>query len=150
MTDLDELYSRRILELAANISHIGHLPHPQAMASARSKLCGSEISIELALAPDGRVADYAQEVKACLLGQAAASVMAREIVGSSPAELKDLRETMRAMLKAGGPPPSGKWADLAALQGVREYRLRHDAVMIPFDAVAAALDMAAAEARAAS
>lgn len=140
MTDLDDLYSSRILELAANISQIGHLPHPQAAASARSKLCGSEIAVELSLGPGGRVADYAQEVKACLLGQAAASVLAREIVGSTPAELKDLRDTMRAMLKSGGPPPSGKWADLGALQGVREYRLRHDAVMIPFDAVATALD----------
>lgn len=150
MTDLDDLYSSRILELAANISHIGRLPHPQASASARSKLCGSEISVQLSLGPDGRVADYAHEVKVCLLGQAAASVMAREIAGSAPEELKAVRDTMRAMLKAGGPPPSGRWADLATLEGVREYRLRHDAVMITFDAVAAALDKIGAEAKAAS
>jgi len=147
MTDLDDLYSSRILELGAHISHNGTLAKPDATASARSKLCGSEVSVGLAFGPDGRVCDYAQEVKACLLGQAAASVMGREIVGSTAAELRALRDTMRAMLKDGGPAPTGRWADLAVLMPVRDYRLRHDAVMIIFDAVCAALDQAGEKAK---
>ena len=146
MTDLDDIYSTRILEFAAQIPRIGHLAAPDASASARSRLCGSEVSIDLNV-HDGRVSDYGQEVKACLLGQTAASIMGREIVGSAPDELRGLRECMRAMLKSGGPPPTGKWADLAVLEGVRDYKHRHDAVMIVFDAVAKALDVLEAKAK---
>jgi len=146
MTDLDDIYNSRILELAAHISRNGRLPAPDATASARSKLCGSEMTVDLAVTPGGRISDYAHEVKACLLGQAAASVMAREITGSTASELRDLRTSMHGMLKEGGPPPAGRWADLAVLQPVREYRMRHDAVMLPFDAVCAALDQIAAKA----
>ena len=146
MTDLDDIYSTRILELAAQISRHHRLAKPDATASARSRLCGSEVSIDLNLA-GGRVSDYGQEVKACLLGQTAASIMGREIVGSPPGELRALRETMRGMLKEGGPPPSGKWADLAVLSGVRDYKHRHDAVMIVFDAVTKALDEIEAKAK---
>lgn len=146
MTDLDDIYSSRILELAAQIPRIHRLDAPDASASARSRLCGSEVSIDLNVR-DGRVSDYGQEVKACLLGQTAASIMGREIVGSTPGELRGLRETMRAMLKTGGRPPTGKWVDLAVLEGVRDYKHRHDAVMIVFDAVAKALDAVEAKAK---
>jgi NifU-like protein involved in Fe-S cluster formation len=139
MSDLDDIYNTRILELAAGIPRTSRLPSPAATASARSKLCGSEITVDLALV-DGRVSDYGQSVKACLLGQAAASVMGREIVGTSPAELRALAVIMRAMLKDNGAPPAGKWADLKVLEPVRDYRHRHDAVLIVFDAVVKALD----------
>jgi NifU-like protein involved in Fe-S cluster formation len=138
MTDLDDIYNTRILELAANIPRIERLAHPQASASARSRLCGSEVTVDLTLA-DGRVTDYGQSVKACLLGQAAASVLGREIVGSTPAELRTVAATMRTMLKENGPPPAGKWEDLRVLAPVRDYKHRHDAVMIVFDAVEKAL-----------
>jgi NifU-like protein involved in Fe-S cluster formation len=109
MPELSDLYSERILELAANIGRIERLPTPQASASAHSKLCGSTISVDLNLA-DGRVTEYGQTVKACLLGQAASAVMAAHVVGSTPDELRRVRAGMRAMLKDNGPPPSGKWA----------------------------------------
>ena len=146
MTDLDDLYSTRIFELAAHIPRIGRLAAPDATGEARSKLCGSEVTVDLSLL-GGRVSDYGQEIKACLLGQAAASVMGREIAGSTPAELRAVRETMRAMLKEGGPPPAGRWRDLGVLEGVRSYKMRHDAVMIVFDAVCQALDRIDAKAR---
>ncbi len=139
MSDLDDIYNTRILELAAAIPRTERLADPQATASARSRLCGSEVSVDVSVA-NGRVGAFGQNVKACLLGQAAASVVGREIVGSTPAELRQVRETMRAMLKEGGPPPGGKWADLAVLAPVRDYKHRHDAVMIIFDAVSKALD----------
>lgn len=138
MSDLDDIYSAKILELAANIPRIERLAHPQATASARSRLCGSDITIDLSL-EGGRVSDYGQSVKACLLGQAAASVTGREIVGSTPAELRAVAAVMRAMLKDNGPPPSGRWADLRVLEPVRDYKHRHDAVMIVFDAIEKAL-----------
>ena len=148
MTDLDDIYNTRILELAASIPHITRLEHPQATAAARSKLCGSEVTVDVSMA-DGRISDYGQSVKACLLGQAAASVMGREIIGSTPDEVREVAAAMRAMLKQGGSPPEGKWADLRVLEPVRDYKHRHDAVMIVFDAVAKALADIEAKAQAA-
>ena len=147
MTDLDDIYNTKILELAANIPRIERLAHPQATASARSRLCGSEVTVDLSMA-QGRVSDYGQSVKACLLGQAAAAVMGREIVGSTPAELRMVAAAMRSMLKENGPPPNGRWSDLRVLEPVRDYKHRHDAVMIVFDAVVKALAGIEAEAEA--
>lgn len=138
MADLDEIYNTRILELAGAISHNARLAKPDASASAHSKLCGSTIDIDLFLR-DGRVADFGQTVKACLLGQAAASVMAREIVGSTPDELHAVADQMRAMLKSNGSPPNGRWADLGVLEPVRHYKARHASTLLVFDAVEKAL-----------
>ena len=135
---LDNVYNRRILELAADIPRLGRLPHPDASATAHSKLCGSTITVDLTLR-DGKVADFAQEVKACALGQASASIMARNIIGATPQELRDLRERMRKMLKEDGPPPEGKWADAAVLEPVRNYKARHASTLLVFDAVVDAL-----------
>lgn len=138
MADLHDIYSARILELAGNISHTGRLATPDATATAHSKLCGSTVTIDLNV-EHGRVADFAQSVKACLLGQSACAVVAREIVGSEPLELRQVGSQMRSMLKAGGPPPTGRWADLAVLQPVRDYKGRHASVLLIFDAVESAL-----------
>ena len=118
-----------------NIPRIGRLPRPDATASAYSKLCGSTITVDLKLR-DGKVADYAHELKACALGQASASIMARNVVGSTPQELREARDALRRMLKENGPPPTGKWADLAVLEPVRDYKARHGSTMLAFDAVA--------------
>jgi NifU-like protein involved in Fe-S cluster formation len=139
MANLDEIYNTRILELAGAISRTERLDHPDGTATGHSKLCGSTVTVDLKLS-DGQVSDFGQSVKACLLGQASASVMAREIVGSSPDELRLVGETMRAMLKAGGPPPEGRWADLAILEPVRNYKARHASTLLVFDAVERALD----------
>ena len=138
MADLDDIYSARILELAGAISHIGRLPESQATATAHSKLCGSTVTIDLLL-KNGRVAQYGQVVKACLLGQSACSVMGREIIGSDPVELRAVGAQMRAMLKAGGSPPGGRWADLGVLEPVRTFKGRHASVLLVFDAVEIAL-----------
>jgi NifU-like protein involved in Fe-S cluster formation len=125
--------------LAADIPHLGRLADPDASATAHSKLCGSTVTIDLKLA-DGVVTDFAHEVKACALGQASASIMARHIIGSTPAELRALRERMRAMLKENGPVPEGKWSDCAVLEPVRDYKARHASTLLTFDAVVSALD----------
>lgn len=138
---IDQIYNTRILELAADIPRIGRLKQPDASATAHSKLCGSTITVDLSLR-DGRVADYAQEVKACALGQAAASVMARNIIGATPQELQEAREALRRMLKENGPPPGGKWADLALLEPVRDYKARHASTLLAFDAAVEAADKA--------
>lgn len=135
---LNSVYNKRILELAADIPRLGRLPSPQASATAYSRLCGSTITVDLTV-KEGRVADYSQELKACALGQASASIMARNILGSSPQELRELRETMRKMLKENGPPPGGRWADLAVLEPVRDYKARHASTLLAFDAVVDAL-----------
>jgi NifU-like protein involved in Fe-S cluster formation len=138
---IDQIYNSRILELAADIPRIGRLERPDASATAYSKLCGSTITVDLTLR-DGRVADYAQEVRACALGQASASVMARNIVGTTPQELREARDALRRMLKENGLPPGGKWADLGVLEPVRDYRARHASTMLAFDAAVEAADRA--------
>ena len=138
MTALSEIYNNRIIELAANIAHATRLPAPDATATAHSKLCGSTITVDLAL-EGGRITAFGQTVKACLLGQAAASVVGREIVGSTPAELHEVAGRMRAMLKEGGEPPNGRWADLAVLQPVKDFKARHASTLLVFEAVERAL-----------
>ena len=134
MTLPDDIYSQRILELAAAIPRTARLAVPQATATAHSKLCGSTVTVDLAMEGDV-VSDYGQSVKACLLGQSAASVMGREIIGANAEELRAVGAAMRKMLKEGGPPPQGKWGDLAMLEPVRSYKARHASTLLVFDAV---------------
>jgi len=135
---INEIYNRRILELAGNIPRLGRLAKPDASAKSHSRLCGSTVTIDLCV-ENGRVTDFAHDVKACALGQASSSLMARHVIGATPAELIELRATMHRMLKDNGPPPSGKWADFAALEPVRDYKPRHASTLLTFDAVADAL-----------
>jgi len=136
---LDDVYNSRILELAGNIPRLGRLRDPDATATAHSKLCGSTVTVDLKM-ENGTVSDFAHEVRACALGQASSSIMARHVIGSKPDELRALRETVRRMLKENGPPPTGKWADLAVLEPVRDYKARHASTLLTFDAVVSALD----------
>lgn len=136
---LNDVYNAKILDLAGNIPRLGRLDHPDASATAHSKLCGSTVTVDVKLA-DGAVTDFAHDVKACALGQASSSIMARHVVGSSPDELRALRETVRKMLKENGAPPSGKWADIALLEPVRDYKARHASTLLTFDAVVKAVD----------
>ena len=143
---LNDVYNRRILELAADIPRSGRLPHPDASATAHSKLCGSTVTIDLAMEGD-RITDFAHDVRACALGQASSSIMARNVVGSDAAELRTVRDQMYRMLKENGPAPSGKWADLAVLEPVRDYKARHASTLLTFDAVVDAIDQIEAKRR---
>src|SRR3972149_10879979 len=117
---LNEVYNDRILDLAGNIPRLGRLPAPDASATAHSKLCGSTVTVDVKM--DGPVVtDFAHDVKACALGQASSSIMARHVIGSNPGELRELRETVRKMLKENGPPPTGKWAAIAVLGPGRHH-----------------------------
>jgi NifU-like protein involved in Fe-S cluster formation len=136
---LNDVYNSRILDLAGNIPRLGRLPAPDASATAHSKLCGSTVTVDIKMT-DGAVSDFAHDVKACALGQASSSIMARYVIGSKSTELRNLCETMRKMLKENGPAPTGKWADLAVLEPVRDYKARHASTMLTFDAVVSALD----------
>ena len=136
---LNDVYNSRILELAGNIPRLGRLPAPDASATAHSKLCGSTVTIDLKMDGD-TVTDFAHDVKACALGQASSSIMARNVIGARAGELRDLRDNVRRMLKENGAPPSGKWADIAVLEPVRDYKARHASTMLTFDAVVSAID----------
>ena len=143
---MDDIYNSRILEFAGNIPRIGTLPDADGEAGAHSKLCGSRVKIYLKLDGD-RVADFAHEVKACALGQASSSIMARHVVGSTAGELREVREQARAILKDNAEPPEGKWADLAVLVPVRDFKARHASTMLTFDAVVDAIDQIEAKRR---
>ncbi len=144
---LNDVYNSRILELAGNIPRLGRLRDAHASATAHSKLCGSTVTVDLKMAGDA-VADFAHEVKACALGQASSSIMARHIVGATAGELRELRETVRRMLKENGAPPNGKWADIGVLEPVRDYKARHASTLLTFDAVVDAIGQIEAERRA--
>jgi SUF system NifU family Fe-S assembly protein len=136
---LSEVYNKRIIELAGNIPRIGRLSEPDASATAHSRLCGSTVTVDLKMEGD-TVTDFAHEVKACALGQASSSIMARQVIGAKAKELRELRETVRKMLKEQGEPPrDGKWADIAVLEPVRDYKARHASTMLTFDAVVDAI-----------
>jgi SUF system NifU family Fe-S assembly protein len=137
---LNDVYNRQILELAGNIPRLGRLADPDATATAHSKLCGSTVTVDVKMEGD-KVTDFAHEVKACALGQASSSIMARHVVGASAQELRRLREDVRKMLKEnGGPPADERWADIAVLEPVRDYKARHASTLLTFDAVVAAID----------
>jgi NifU-like protein involved in Fe-S cluster formation len=138
MAELEDIYSEKVLLLSGNIPRTGRLPDADATASAHSKLCGSRITVDLKM-EDGIVTDYAQDVRACLLGQTSASVMGANIVGSAASELRGVGAQMRRMLKEGGPAPGGRWSDLAILESVRDYKARHASTLLVFDAVEEAI-----------
>jgi NifU-like protein involved in Fe-S cluster formation len=135
---LSDVYNKRILELAGNIPLLERLPAPDATAKAHSKLCGSTVTVDVSM--DGDVVTaFGHEVKACALGQASSSIMARHVVGSTADELRRVREQARAILKENAEPPGGKWSDLSVLVPVRDYKARHASTMLTFDAVVDAI-----------
>ena len=140
---INDIYNQRILELAGNIPRLGRLANPDASAKAHSRLCGSTVRIDLCV-EDGRVTDFAHDVRACALGQASSSLMARHIIGATAEELSALRDRVTRMLKANGPPPDGKWSEFAVLEPVRDYKARHASTLLTFDAVVDALAQIAA------
>jgi NifU-like protein involved in Fe-S cluster formation len=142
---LNDIYNKKIIELAGNIPRLGRLADPDASATAHSKLCGSTVKVDLKM-QDGVVSDFAHDVKACALGQASSSIMARHVIGSDATELRELRETVRKMLKENGAPPQGKWEDIAMLEPVRDYKARHASTMLTFDAVVDAVGQIEAKA----
>ena len=140
---LNDIYNKRILELAGNIPRLGRLQQPSASATAHSRLCGSTVTVDVRMDGDV-VADFAHEVRACALGQASSSIMAAHVIGATAGELGKVRQQMYAMLKENGPPPIGKWADLACLEPVRDFKARHASTLLTFDAVVDAVARARA------
>lgn len=144
-SDLIKLYSQRILALAADIPHLGRLDDPQGHAKKRAPLCGSTVTVDLRL-EDGRVVQFAQDVKACALGQAAAAVVGANVIGRSRAEIAKARDELRAMLKDGGPAPSAPFDGLEVLIPARDYKNRHGSIQLALEATLEAFDAAAEKA----
>jgi NifU-like protein involved in Fe-S cluster formation len=138
---IDDLYSAQLLKLAANLPRAGRLPAPDASVEKVAKLCGSRVLVDVRVEA-GEVVDFAQDVKACALGQAAASVLGAHVVGASLAELEVARDQFRAMLKDGGSPPDGRFSDLAMLAPVKDYPARHASTLLAFEAVTEAVRQA--------
>lgn len=140
-TDLIKLYSGRILAMAAEMPRAERLGEPDATATRRSPLCGSTVTVDVCVA-DGRVSDYGQDVKACALGQAAASVVGANALGRTLPEIEAARDALRAMLKEGGPVPDAPWDGFEALSPARDYRNRHASIMLTLEALAEAMERA--------
>ena len=144
---LDDIYNAKILSLAGNIGRIGRLEDPDATARAHSRLCGSTVTVDVKM-QDGRISDFAHDVKACALGQASSSIMASRVIGATAEELREVRTAMQRMLKENGAPPQGRWEELKYLEPVRDYRARHASTMLTFDAVVDAVGQIEARNRA--
>ncbi|HYD86986.1 MAG TPA: iron-sulfur cluster assembly scaffold protein [Vitreimonas sp.] len=142
---MEDLYHPRIMELAADIPHVGRLDAPDGASTKVSRVCGSVVTVELKL-KDGVVSEIAVHPKACALGQAATGVLAMHAIGATPAEIRQARDALHAMLKQRAPPPSGRFWELRHLEGVRDYPPRHASTMLAFDAACNALDAAEAAA----
>jgi len=140
---MDDLYHPRILELAADIPHLGRLDAPDGASTKVSRVCGSVVTVELNL-KEGAVSAIAVHPKACALGQATTGVLAMYAIGATPAEIRSARDGLKAMLKDGAQPPSGRFWELRHLEGVRDYPARHASTMLAFDAACSALDAAEA------
>ena len=139
--DLVKLYSGRILALAADIPHLGRLAAPQGTARRRSPLCGSTVTVDV-IVQNGRVTEFAQDVKACALGQAAAAVLGGAVLGRSLEELQTARDALRVMLSDGGPVPAAPFADYEVLIPAREYRNRHASILLAIEAACEAVTAA--------
>lgn len=138
-TDLIKLYSGRILALAAEMPLTERLQDPQASVRKRSPLCGSTVTVDLSMS-DGRISAYGQDVKACALGQAAASVVGAGVIGCTPQELRAGRSALVDMLKHDGPPPSAPFEALEVLLPARDYKNRHASILLAFDAAVEACE----------
>ena len=141
---IDAVYNARILDLAGNIDGIGRLDAPDGTARRHSKLCGSTVTVDVRLGSDGRIVDFAQDVKACALGQASAAILAKGAVGASLDELREGRDGLRAVLKDGAQAPDGRFAELEFLSPVKDYRARHASTMLAFEAAVEAVEQALA------
>jgi NifU-like protein involved in Fe-S cluster formation len=144
---IDELYSARILKLAANLPHSGRLAAPESgerrgTGERVAKLCGSRAIVDVTLDDDGRVRDFAQDVKACALGQAAAGVLGEVVIGAALEDLEAARDAMTAMLKTGGAGPTGRFEGLRALKQVADYSARHASTMVAIEATLDAIRQA--------
>ncbi|WP_298918083.1 iron-sulfur cluster assembly scaffold protein [uncultured Roseobacter sp.] len=139
--DLIKLYSGRILALAAEIPHLGRLDTPMATVKKRSPLCGSAVTIDLSI-ENGKVSAFAQDVKACALGQAAAAVTGGAVIGRDLSELETAREALRAMLKENGPLPAAPFEGFEVLEPARDYKNRHASIMLSIEATCEAMTQA--------
>jgi NifU-like protein involved in Fe-S cluster formation len=141
-----DLYHPRVLELAAEIGHIGRLPEPMGSSTKVSRVCGSTVTVDLAV-KDGKVSDLGLDVEACALGQATAAILAKHAIGATQAEIVAARDGLRAMIKEGAAPPQGRFWELRHLEGVRDYPPRHTSTMLAFEAAVAALEQAETSAK---
>lgn len=135
---IDDLYSARILTLVANMPRAGRLAEPDASSEKHAKLCGSRIVVDVVVR-DGKVVDYAQDVSACALGQAAAAILGQNIIGAELSDIELARDSLAAMLKANGPHPAGRFAELAVLEPVKDYPARHASTLLAFEATVEAV-----------
>jgi NifU-like protein involved in Fe-S cluster formation len=134
---IDDLYSTKILRLAAEMPRAGRLSAPQASSEKVSKLCGSKVTVDLCV-EDGRISDFAQDVQACALGQASAAILGEHVMGATVEEIVSARDELRAMLKTNGPAPQGRFAELSVLEVVKDYPARHASTLLAFEAAAEA------------
>lgn len=138
-TDLIQLYSKRILAMASDVPHMGRLEAPMGTARVRAPLCGSVVTVDIDVA-DSRISRFAQDVKACALGQAAASVVGHNALGRSREEIAAARAALARMLAEDGPVPDAPFDDLAVLSAARTFPNRHASILLSLDATLAAFD----------
>ncbi len=136
---IDALYSREILRRTTQLQHLGRLAQPQGSADRVAKLCGSTIHVDLSL-KDGEVGDFAMDVEACALGQAAAAILSQHVIGAKVVDIRAARDAMRNMLKGQDAEFPERFSDLTILSAVRDYPARHASTLLALEATCDAID----------
>jgi NifU-like protein involved in Fe-S cluster formation len=136
---MTDIYSNALLQLAADIPHAERLAVPHASATKVSRICGSQLTLDLRFDEAGRIADLGMDVSACALGQASASVFARHAIGADQSEVEGARASLKAMLQQGGAAPSGRFSELEVLAPAASYRQRHGSILLAFEAAVEAM-----------
>lgn len=138
---IDELYSREILRRTTQLKHVGHLDAPDGQADRVSKLCGSSIHVEVRMDGD-QIADFAQQVEACALGQASAAILSQAVIGASEDEIRAGRDSLRALLNGETAEIPARFSDLRLLESVKDFPARHTSTLLVWEATLAALGAA--------
>ncbi len=143
--DLIKLYSSKILALAADLPHAGRLQSPQGSAMCRSPQCGSKVTVDLVLDDAGKIQSFAQDVKACALGQASAAISGAVIFGATQATVQKARDELAEMLNGGGEIPASPFEGYEVLTPAVDFKNRHASILLTLDATLAAMDDAQSE-----
>lgn len=131
------LYNTEILRLAASIPYQERLVEPMASAEKRSPICGSRVTVDVAVDEAGRVAAIGMLVRACALGQASSALMAQNAIGKSADELAEARDQLTGWLagERDGPPD---WPGLDIFTPALGATARHPSIRLAFEAAAEA------------
>lgn len=118
----------------------GELEGADVVRRGSNPRCGDEVEVGLYL-QDGRIDRVRFRGRGCSVCIASSSMMTESVSGLQTDEIRQLCRHMRRWFEQGdGEGMAEPPADLEALSAVREYPARRRCVLLPWEALAGALD----------